>query len=215
MGIFSVFKRNDKKTKKMEIKEQTIEEARSYYSAFDFEWIKGDHNTAVESYKNVTQLGDSFFIEFQSGNRINTEFLDEFMIIYPAQPKNKPSKTFPEIPGNVEIKDKFSVTSIVYEDQKNIDTDSPIYKLLRKQKKNMVEVSIKIKLNLPPKELYSVLLDSFEDAEVEIIDFVLDGVDIQTIKDSLSASVKMNYYSEKNKQLDSKKETNKKQQEDE
>lgn len=215
MGIFSVFKRNDKKTKKMEIKEQTIEEARSYYSAFDFEWIKGDHNTAVESYKNVTQLGDSFFIEFQSGNRINTEFLDEFMIIYPAQPKNEPSKTFPEIPGNVEIKDKFSVTSIVYEDQKNIDTDSPIYKLLRKQKKNMVEVSIKIKLNLPPKELYSVLLDSFEDAEVEIIDFVLDGVDIQTIKDSLSASVKMNYYSEKNKQLDSKKETNKKQQEDE
>jgi hypothetical protein len=58
----------------------------------------------------------------------------------------------------------------------------------------MVDVSIKIKLNLPPKDLYTVLSGSFEDAEREIIDFVLDGVDIEDIKTSLADSIKKSYY---------------------
>jgi hypothetical protein len=61
----------------------------------------------------------------------------------------------------------------------------------------MVEVSIKIKLNLPPKDLYNVLLGSFDEAEKEIIDFVLDGIDINNIKIALADSVKKSYYSEK------------------
>ena len=63
----------------------------------------------------------------------------------------------------------------------------------------MVEVSIKIKLNLPPKELYSVLSVSFDDAEKEIIDFVLDGVDIEDIKASLARSIKKSYYEKSEK----------------
>ena len=58
----------------------------------------------------------------------------------------------------------------------------------------MVDVSIKIKLNLPPKDLYTVLSGSFDDAEREIIDFVLDGVDIEDIKTSLADSIKKSYY---------------------
>jgi hypothetical protein len=49
-------------------------------------------------------------------------------------------------------------------------------------------------LNLPPKDLYTVLSGSFEDAEREIIDFVLDGVDIEDIKASLADSIKKSYY---------------------
>jgi hypothetical protein len=58
-----------------------------------------------------------------------------------------------------------------------------------------VEVSIKLKLNLPSKELYGVLSTSFEDADKEIIEFVLDGVDIEDIKASLAQSIRSNYYS--------------------
>ena len=65
---------------------------------------------------------------------------------------------------------------------------------MKKQKKNPVEVGIKLKLNLPSKELYSVLSSSFDDAEREIIDFVLDGVDIEDIKRALADSIKKNYY---------------------
>ena len=57
-----------------------------------------------------------------------------------------------------------------------------------------MEVSIKLKLNLPSKELYGVLSSSFDDAERDIIDFVLSGVDIDDIKASLADSIKKAYY---------------------
>ena len=49
-------------------------------------------------------------------------------------------------------------------------------------------------MNLPSKDLFGVLSSSFEDAEKEIINFVLDGVDIEDIKLALAESIKKNYY---------------------
>ena len=194
MGIFSsLFNKKDKKKKKMEISEQTIDDARSYYSAFDFQWIKGDDMGMDEKYKGIALNGDISFIEFQSGKRMNTELLDEYMVMLPAQPvQSAPVNPTPSPISR--SNDQTTVTSIIYDDSKISQNDSPIYKLLKKQKKNMVDVSIKIKLNLPPKDLYTVLSGSFEDAEREIIDFVLDGVDIEDIKSSLADSIKKSYY---------------------
>lgn len=200
---FSWFKWPFKKKQKMEIKENNIQEAKAYYSAFDFQWIKGEDLSMIEKFKDVTQNGDMMFIEFESGKRINSELLQEFMITFPAQVKQQivqPVHQIQQVPNNPPVSNShFSVTSIDYDDKKTANQDSPIYKLLKKQKKNMVDISIKLKLNLPPKELYSVLSGSFEDAEKEIIDFVLDGVDLDSIKASLSESIKKNYYSEKTK----------------
>jgi hypothetical protein len=197
MGLWSLFKKKDKKKDKMEINEQTLNDARAYHSAFDYQWIKGDDISMTEKYKNISLVGEQAFIDFESGKRINAEILNEFMIMLPAQPKITHSATPVQNQQNRPQSDASAVTSIVYEDQKNSNSDSPIYKLLKKQKKNLVEVSIKIKLNLPPKDLYTVLSGSFEDAEREIIDFVLDGVDIENIKASLADSIKKTYYNEK------------------
>jgi hypothetical protein len=200
MGIFSSIFKKKPKNNKMEINEQNIEEARSYYSAFEFQWIKGDYQGMTETYKDIQISGEMNFILFESGNRINGDLLNEFMIVVPAQPKIiQPVAPVQPKPS----KDVSTVTSIIYEDNdKNTNTDSPIYKLLKKQKKNMVDVSIKIKLNLPPKDLYTVLSGSFEDAEKEIIDFVLDAVDIEDIKASLAQSIKKTYYTETAKPQD-------------
>ena len=203
MGILSsLFKKKDKKKATMEINEQTINDARVYYGAFDYQWIKGDDISMTERYKNVSLVGELAFIEFESGKRINAELLDEFMIMLPAQPKiTKPLNPVQnQHPVQIPQQSASAVTSIIYEDHKNSNPDSPIYKLLKKQKKNMVEVSIKIKLNLPPKDLYTVLSGSFEDAEKEIIEFVLDGVDIENIKASLADSIKKSYYEKADKQ---------------
>ena len=193
MGILSsLFNKKNKKKKKMEINEQTLNEARSFYGAFDFQWIKGDDMGMDEKYKDVVLNGDLSFIEFQSGKRINSELLDEYVIMLPAQPvKETPANP---IPAQIRSNEPTTVTSIIYDDNRITQNDSPIYKLLKKQKKNMVDVSIKIKLNLPPKDLYTVLSGSFDDAEREIIDFVLDGVDIEDIKASLADSIKKSYY---------------------
>lgn len=196
----------NKKNKKMENKEVNLEELNSMYSNMEFQWIKGDDNLSVELFKRVNKVGESIFVEFESGKRINLELLEEYMTYFPAQPKLKQIdhresgiiKTTPQPKTS-------SVTEVVYKDsQLFVDTDSPIYKLLKKQKENIVEVSIKLKLNLPPKELYGVLSSSFDDADSEIINFVLDGIDIEDIKSSLADSIKKTYYSV-NKKVESEK----------
>jgi hypothetical protein len=188
--LISLFK-TKKQNPKMETKEKNIEDLKSKYQGMMFEWIKGDLAGTTNVYKEVKQNGDLFFIEFLEGGRINEELIEEYTLFYPA-----PSEKSQSPNAVTSIEKSSSVTSIVYgESQINSDPNSPIYTLLRKQKKNMVEVSIKIELNLPSKELYSVLSSSFEDAETEIIKFVLDGVDIEDIKKSLSESIKRNYYS--------------------
>jgi hypothetical protein len=207
--LISLFK-NKKKDPKMETKEKNLDDLRLKYQGMMFEWIKGDLSGSTNLFKEVRQTGENFFIEFMEGGRINEDLVEEYTLFYPA----------PQINTNqiqVAPQKSSTVTSIVYggPNQNHSDFDSPIYNLLRKQKKNMVEVSIKIELNLPSKELYGVLSSSFEDAENEIIKFVIDGVDIEDIKKSLSESIRRNYYSpntspEKNsiKKINKEKDTN-------
>lgn len=198
----------NKKNKKMEITEKSLEEARALYSGMEFQWIKGDDALSTEYFKSLNANGDSVFIEFASGKRINMELLDEFMTYFPAQPRQaEPAQIVPPSQQPLNEPHRNSrVTEVVYQEQasQTSDVDSPIYKLLKKQKKNIVEVSIKMKLNLPPKELYGVLSSSFEDADNEIINFVLDGVDIDDIKASLAESIKKSYYSINSKNGDEK-----------
>ena len=85
--LSSIFGNKNKKAKKMEINEKSIQEALIYYSAFDFQWVKGDDIGTTETFKNISPNGEITFIEFQSGKRINTELLEEFMIMIPAAPK--------------------------------------------------------------------------------------------------------------------------------
>ncbi len=192
--ILSFFNREPKKSLKMDITDQTVEEIRDKFKSMEFQWIKGENLSATENYKNAVSNGDSIFIEFSSGRRINMDLLDEYLVYFPAQPKIHHPE--PPMVSQPPSKRDSTVTAIVYDDHsKNSNEDSPIYKLLRKQKKNLVEVSIKLKLNLPSKELYGVLSTSFEDADREIIEFVLDGVDIEDIKASLAQSIRSNYYS--------------------
>ena len=185
--LISLFK-TKKKSQAMETMEKNLEDLKLKYQGMMFEWIKGDLIGSTNTFKEIKEAGENFFIEFIEGGRINEDLVDEYTLFYPAPPQiqNLPS-----------VEKSSSVTSIVYgESQKSgIDPDSPIYSLLKKQKKNMVEVSIKIELNLPSKELYGVLSSSFEDEENEIIEFVIDGIDIEDIKKSLSESIKRNYYS--------------------
>ena len=192
--LLSFFNREPKKSLKMDMTEHNIEDLKERFKSMEFQWIKGEYLSATEDYKNVVDNGDSVFIEFASGRRINMDLMEEYIVYFPAQPKIAPAPAREATP--TPSKKDSTVTSIVYDDQaKPGNEDSPIYKLLRKQKKNLVEVSIKLKLNLPSKELYGVLSTSFEDADKEIIEFVLDGVDIEDIKASLAQSIRSNYYS--------------------
>jgi hypothetical protein len=179
--------------------ELSPEELHEKFSEFDFTWLKGDNAGDTERYTRMAGTPEHKFVVFQSGNRINVDLIDEFMTTFPKSPATLDLKGLTtQLPVTIQqpqIPVSASVQSISYVETKPPVNDSPIFKLLEKQKKNMVDVSIQLKINLPSKDLYNVLLESFEGAEDEVIDYIINGIEIDDIKKSLSESIKKSYYS--------------------
>lgn len=200
--IKNIFKKQTKKplSKMSNYSDLNLEELHEKFSEFDFTWLKGDNAGDTERYSRMAGTPEHKFVVFQSGNRINVDLIDEYMTTFPKthgsidlNPKAQQSTTPKVVPSNQTV--QTSVQSISYnESQSSQLSESPIFKLLEKQKKNMVDVSIKLKINLPSKDLYNVLIESFEGAEDEVIEYIINGIEIDDIKKSLSDSIKKNYY---------------------
>jgi hypothetical protein len=179
------------------------------FANHDFQWIKGENLMNVVHYSNIVQQDDQFFICFSDGTRINYEILEEYMTWFPSQRKEvKPQVTQPTPQSQA------SVSSIKFGDSPNVISEasqSPIYNLLARQKKKPVEIELKIKVPLPSKDLFNVLTSSFDDAETEIIQFIIDSIDIDDIRNTLSKSIRENYYGTSSAKSSAPKESTKKQ----
>lgn len=189
----------------MSFSDKSLDEIELDLKNSNFQWIKGENMGKIERFGSVTQEGNLKFVNFSEGNRINLEVLGEFMDIFPAtlhsfdpEPTKQLEMTSPP-PG------KGKVNSINYGDPVTGVEESPIYKLLRKQKPNWVNVNISLKLNLPTKSLYGVLTSSFEDAENEIASYVTEGIELEDIKQAISESIKSSFYETKKTPTSSKK----------
>jgi hypothetical protein len=201
MELLSQISRIFKKKNKMSFSEKTLDEIDVELKNFDFQWIKGEQAGMIEKYLGVEETNGLKFLNFIGGGRINLEILREFMDIFPSTPVqfNVPTGGSPAPILEPQSAKKGSVNSVEYTKNSQIGIEeSPIYKLLKKQKPNWVNVNISLKLNLPTKSLYNVLISSFEDAESEISSYVTEGVDIEDIKDAIAESIKTSFYEVKN-----------------
>ena len=157
---------------------------------FLYKWTKGDNTGTVCEYESVFKDPTSgiLWINFKGGTRINYSILNEYMMQIDSSSivHNEPV-SYNNLPvRNVMLSEsKAKVPNL----------ENPIVSLLQKQKPNWVEVGINLKLNLPTKNLYNVLTTSFEDAEDEIIEFVVRDLDIELIKESLRINIKDIYKS--------------------
>lgn len=174
--------------------ELSPEELHEKFSEFDFTWLKGDNAGDTERYTRMAGTPEHKFVVFQSGNRINVDLIDEFMTTFPKTPAILDFRGITTQSPVAAPPVSTSVQSISYIETKSQVETSPIFKLLEKQKKNMVDVSIQLKINLPSKDLYNVLIESFDGAEEEVIDYIINGIEIDDIKKSLSESIKKSYY---------------------
>lgn len=201
MELLSQISRIFKKKNKMSFSEKTLDEIDVELKNFDFQWIKGEQAGMIEKYLGVEETNGLKFLNFIGGGRINLEILREFMDVFPSTPDqfNVPPAGSPAPILEPQSAKKASVNSVEYTKNSQIGIEeSPIYKLLKKQKPNWVNVNISLKLNLPTKSLYNVLISSFEDAESEISSYVTEGVDIEDIKDAIAESIKTSFYEVKN-----------------
>lgn len=191
----------------MEFAEKTLEEIENELKNSDFQWIKGENLGGIEKYNGVVQEGSMTFVSFKSGNRMNLQVLREFMDVFPSSQINvDPSPQFQ--PPVSHSPQKGKVNSVNYGSPVSGVEESAIYKLLKKQKPNWVNVNISLKLNLPTKSLYNVLISSFEDADQEIANYVTEGIDIEDIKIAIAESIRTSFY--ETKKSPSSKETSKK-----
>ena len=157
---------------------------------FLYKWTKGDNAGTVCEYESVFKDPTSgiLWINFKGGTRINYSILNEYMMQIDSSSivHNEPVSH-----NNLPVRNVMLSESKA----KVPNLENPIVSLLQKQKPNWVEVGINLKLNLPAKNLYNVLTTSFEDAEEEIIEFVVRDLDIELIKESLRINIKDIYKS--------------------
>jgi len=187
-----------KKKKKMSFADKSLEELKTELCNSDFQWIKGEDTGMIEKYESVSEDGPLKFLNFEGGKRINLEILQEFMAIFPASIVDfgvNPAPVKNNPPQQVK---ESKVNSIKYDSTVQVGVEeSPIYKLLKKQKPNWVNVNISLKLNLPTKSLYNVLVSSFEDADTEISNYVTEGVEIEDIRNAIAESIRTSFYETK------------------
>jgi hypothetical protein len=157
---------------------------------FLYKWTKGDNTGTVCEYESVFKDPTTgiLWINFKGGTRINYSILNEYMMQIDSSSivHNEPVSH-----NNLPVRNVMLSESKA----KVPNLENPIVSLLQKQKPNWVEVGINLKLNLPTKNLYNVLTTSFEDAEEEIIEFVVRDLDIELIKESLRINIKDIYKS--------------------
>jgi len=203
MGLLSKISGIFKKKNKMSFAEKSLEEIDAELRNSDFQWIKGEQAGRIEKYSGIGETNGMKFLNFQGGGRINLEILREFMDIFPSTPVqfeelNVPKSNPPVSSQPSSSSKKGSVNSVDYGKTVQVGVEeSPIYKLLKKQKPNWVNVNISLKLNLPTKSLYNVLISSFADAETEIANYVTEGVDIEDIKEAIAESIRTSFYEAK------------------
>lgn len=172
------------------IEEIDIEILERELKPFLYKWTKGDNSGTVCEYESVFKDPTTgiIWINFRGGARINYSLLNEYMMQIDS---SSIVHNEPVVQNNLPIKNVMLSESKA----KVPDLENPIVSLLQKQKPNWVEVGINLKLNLPTKSLYNVLTSSFDDAEEEIIEFVVRDLDIEIIKESLRINIKDIYKS--------------------
>ena len=194
--MFGKLKSFFKKDKKMESEVLDSNTLTGKFRDHDFQWIKGDNFMDNETFSHVSENGGDFFINFKSGRRINYSLLEEYLTWFPSPPA--PVVVTPEPVQEHPKPQQAEVTSIKYGETVSMASskaiESPIYNLLSRQKKNDVEIGINIKVPLPSKDLFNVLVSSFDDAESEIVQFIIDSIDLEDIRATLSRSIRENYY---------------------
>lgn len=179
------------KKKKM-ISSEKIEELREYLSGFSkYQWLKSERAGTITEFLNVAVEQDgAVWVEFMDGSRIKYELLNEYVL----KTNNEHELLDVEAPIHAEQKTNVSNVS-VRTAPKPAAVDNPIHTLLKKQKPNPVNIDITIEMNIPSAELYNVICQSFENADEEIVNYIVSGLDIDTIKNSVKEAIKK-YYSE-------------------
>jgi len=144
------------------------------------QWIKGDKIGTVE----VISGNDGEWTTFESGSRIATSLISEFLMPIDGEPLdfNPPNPALTKAAET--YKEKVTTQPKV---------TSPIRTLFDKQKKNDgVKLNLTFPIDVPKKAIYEIISTSFDLDEVneELESYIKDQISEDLVKDSLFESIK-------------------------
>jgi hypothetical protein len=128
---------------------------------------------------------DLYYVYFSNGKKLSIQEINDNLVLIEDDPLNiKPNSLM--LPEDQLL---FSNNTKIQQTHSN-----PILELLKKLKINKTDINIKIELNLPKKELYNAIVDSYDDdVDSILVDYLFNGENIQSIKNSLKIAIEEFY----------------------
>lgn len=160
----------------------------------EFQWIKGDNVGQITMFQDVVQDDGIVFVTFTNNTRCNISLLDEYILKLGIG--DKPLEIGSDMQDAIEQSSDQVNTAVVGPAKmknNNVISNNPIHELLKKRKINLMGISIDLELNVPPKELLLILEDSFDNAEDDVVNFVLSSISTDDIKKSVKSALSEYY----------------------
>jgi len=111
--------------------------------------------------------------------------------LIPPRPTPPRSSSFGQIANTLP---DFQHTPPPPEAPKNtIDKSDPVYILMTKAKKVDSEITMGMVVALPPKNLYELAKDSFDEGDEKFIQYIVDELTVEEIKDALKLAIREMY----------------------
>ena len=175
------------------MKEKNEKTREEIYSSASFEWVKTDRAGDICKFKNFKIENDCEYVIFTDNTRIKTSFIGDIVLLHSNEEDILISNF---LTPNVDMQKK--PESTIKPESKNVESQkqelhNPIHALLSKAKLEQREINIKIRVNLPSKQFYDVITESFENGNTEVVKFISTQISGDTILSSLEHAIKEKY----------------------
>lgn len=158
---------------------------------------------AVETVKHTMEEAGRQIVIFESGNRCAVTDLSTLFDVYgntPQNPKVADSLRYDDEPDELSINPNIynNGRSVVNNYQNTVKSKpvikfDPVIEILSKKKKKPVKCNFEIELNLPSKELFETLEDSFDDVDLKILEYLLSPDNINEFKHQFRNAIRSFY----------------------
>lgn len=160
-----------------------------------FQWIKGENAGKTVEWKgdivNDEHLGINFLM-FTDGSRVNEELLNDW-IIEVASPEQKDLILQNEFDKTKPTQSPTKHEPIVNKTQPQVQTEnetvSPIHQILKDSKKTKVTINISLLVETPPANLMSVLSETYQDGEQQVLEYISNSINIDDIKQQIARQI--------------------------
>ena len=146
--------------------------------SFREEWVGREEERYEIDAEGIKQL----VIPFNPGKKVTH--------LIPPNPTPKTSSAFGHVTN---VPTPAPVVNTPAPIQNNVDKSDPVYILMSKAKKLDSEINMGMIISLPPKNLYELAKDSFEEGDEKFIRYIVDELTVEEIKGALKQAIKEMY----------------------